>query len=203
MIEKKESVIPQPKGHGWMFYAVLSAVFASLTTILGKVGVENIDSNLGTALRTVVVLVMAWAIVLAKGKQKGIAWIDGKLSLIHIFNQRTRNLMDNFGGMEGYLQSPANVWDKLPALIQEGNLPRLYFCSGTDDFLYPNYVAFKEYAQQIGLPATFEEADGFAHEWAFWDLFKMCIRDRYIYYIHDNYGLSRDLSKIYPRNDAQ
>ena len=75
MIEKKESVIPQPKGHGWMFYAVLSAVFASLTTILGKVGVENIDSNLGTALRTVVVLVMAWAIVLAKGKQKGIAWI--------------------------------------------------------------------------------------------------------------------------------
>ena len=78
MIEKKESVIPQPKGHGWMFYAVLSAVFASLTTFLGKVGVENIDSNLGTALRTVVVLVMAWAIVLAKGKQKGIAWIDGK-----------------------------------------------------------------------------------------------------------------------------
>ena len=78
MIEKKESVIPQPKGHGWMFYAVLSAVFAALTTILGKVGVENIDSNLGTALRTVVVLVMAWAIVLAKGKQKGIAWIDGK-----------------------------------------------------------------------------------------------------------------------------
>ena len=87
------------------------------------------------------------------------------------FSQRTRNLMDNFGGMEGYLQSPANVGDKLPALIQEGNLPRLYFCSGTDDFLYPNYVAFKEYAQQIGLPATFEEADGFAHEWAFWDLF--------------------------------
>ena len=87
------------------------------------------------------------------------------------FNQRTRNLIQNFGGMEGYLQSPANVWDKLPELVQKGNLPRLYFCIGTEDFLYDNYKAFKEYAQQIGLAATFEETPGYAHEWAFWDLF--------------------------------
>ena len=45
---------------GWLFYAVLSAVFASLTSILGKVGIQDIDSNLGTAIRTCVVLVMAW-----------------------------------------------------------------------------------------------------------------------------------------------
>ena len=87
------------------------------------------------------------------------------------FDQRTRNLIQNFGSMEGYLQSPANVWDKLPQLIQEGNLPRLYFCCGTEDFLYPSYTAFKAYAQEIGLPATFEEEAGYTHEWAFWDLF--------------------------------
>ena len=54
---------------GWLFYAVLSAVFASLTSILGKVGIQDIDSNLGTAIRTCVVLVMAWVVVFVKGKQ--------------------------------------------------------------------------------------------------------------------------------------
>lgn len=52
----------------WLFYAVLSAVFASLTAILGKIGIEGIDSNLGTAIRTTVVLVMAWFMVFATGK---------------------------------------------------------------------------------------------------------------------------------------
>ena len=56
MIEKKESVIPQPKGHGWMFYAVLSAVFASLTTILGLI-VMAFGNNVGTALMQPVALV--------------------------------------------------------------------------------------------------------------------------------------------------
>ena len=54
---------------GWLFYAILSAVFASLTSILGKVGIQDIDSNLGTAIRTCVVLVMAWVVVFVKGKQ--------------------------------------------------------------------------------------------------------------------------------------
>ncbi len=53
---------------GWLIYAVLSAVFASVTAILGKVGIEDIDSNLGTAIRTTVVLLMAWFMVLITGK---------------------------------------------------------------------------------------------------------------------------------------
>lgn len=57
-----------PRGKGWMFYAALSAVFASLTAILGKVGIAGVDSNLGTALRTCVVLMVAWAVVARRGK---------------------------------------------------------------------------------------------------------------------------------------
>ena len=78
MIERKDAAPAAAKGHGWMFYAFLSAIFAALTTVLGKVGVENIDSNLGTAIRTVFVLILAWAIVLARGKQGEIPRIDGK-----------------------------------------------------------------------------------------------------------------------------
>lgn len=62
MIEKKD-VAGTATGKGWLFYAILSAVFAALTSILGKVGIEGIDSNLGTAIRTCVVLVMAWGMV--------------------------------------------------------------------------------------------------------------------------------------------
>lgn len=58
MIDKKEGEVKDEKG-SWLIYALLSAVFASLTSLLGKVGMENIDSNLGTAIRTAVVLVMA------------------------------------------------------------------------------------------------------------------------------------------------
>ena len=78
MIERKETAPASKEGHGWMFYAILSAVFAALTTILGKVGIESIDSNLGTAIRTVFVLILAWIIVFARGKQRGISAIDGK-----------------------------------------------------------------------------------------------------------------------------
>ena len=53
-----------------MIYAVLSAVFASLTSILGKIGIDGVESNLGTAIRTGVVLVMAWLIIFIKGKQR-------------------------------------------------------------------------------------------------------------------------------------
>jgi len=56
-------------GKSWLFYAVLSAVFASLTSILGKIGISGVDSNLGTAIRTIVVLFMAWLLVFVKGKQ--------------------------------------------------------------------------------------------------------------------------------------
>jgi len=87
------------------------------------------------------------------------------------FNQRTQNVVNNCGGMDGYLESPVNVWDRLPELAKSGDLPRLYFCCGKDDFLYDRYEKFKAYAKEIGLEATFEEAPGYTHEWRFWDLF--------------------------------
>ena len=64
------------KGWSWFFYALGSAVFASLTSILGKVGIENIDSNLGTAIRTIVVLIMAWIVVFVTKKQDSVRTID-------------------------------------------------------------------------------------------------------------------------------
>lgn len=85
-------------------------------------------------------------------------------------NYRLVNGIRNAGGMEGYLNSPINVWDRLPELIERDALPPLYFCCGKNDFLYDRYQAFKEYAQKLGLKATFEEFDGFTHEWRFWDL---------------------------------
>lgn len=62
----------------WLLYAVLSAVFASLTAILGKIGIEGVDSNLGTAIRTTVVLVMAWFMVFVAGKGKFVKKIEKK-----------------------------------------------------------------------------------------------------------------------------
>jgi transporter family protein len=62
----------------WAFYALLSALFAALTSILAKIGIENINSNLATAIRTVVVLVLSWGIVFAAGKQNDIVNIGGK-----------------------------------------------------------------------------------------------------------------------------
>lgn len=69
MIEKKDADIAQVKGKSWLLYAVGSAVFASLTSILGKIGISGVESNLGTAIRTGVVLAMAWVMVFAEGKQ--------------------------------------------------------------------------------------------------------------------------------------
>ena len=62
----------------WIIYALLSAVFAALTTILAKIGVENVDSTLATAIRTAVVLVMAWGMVFLLGKQGGVSAIGAK-----------------------------------------------------------------------------------------------------------------------------
>ena len=77
MVEKKRTD-GQAKGYSWMLYAVLSAVFAALTSILAKVGISGVESNLGTAIRTGVVLVMAWVIVLCRGKQRQLANLDKK-----------------------------------------------------------------------------------------------------------------------------
>ena len=85
MIEKKDVAAPADDdaagrrgglANSWLLFAILSAVFASLTTILGKVGIEGVESNLGTAIRTVVVLAMAWLMVLVTGKGKELKGIE-------------------------------------------------------------------------------------------------------------------------------
>jgi transporter family protein len=68
----------------WWIYALLSALFASLTAIFSKVGIAGISSNLATAIRTIVVLVLAWAIVLARGETKGLMTIS-KQNLLLLF----------------------------------------------------------------------------------------------------------------------
>lgn len=62
----------------WLFYAILSAVFAALTSILGKIGISGTESNLGTMIRNAVVLVMSWVVVFATGKTKQIRGVSGK-----------------------------------------------------------------------------------------------------------------------------
>ena len=78
MIQKKEEGEKQVKNKVWLIYAVLSAVFASLTSILAKVGIENVESNLGTAIRTIVVLIMAWIIVFLQKKHGQVKNISKK-----------------------------------------------------------------------------------------------------------------------------
>lgn len=75
MIEKKKDD-KVSKDNKWLWFAIGSAVFASLTSILGKVGIEGVESNLGTAIRTIVVLIMAWLVVFVTKKQGDIKKID-------------------------------------------------------------------------------------------------------------------------------
>ena len=77
MVEKKQREEKQ-ESKTWMLYAVLAAVFAALTSILAKMGISGVESNLGTAIRTGVVLIMAWVIVFARGKQTQLKNIDKK-----------------------------------------------------------------------------------------------------------------------------
>lgn len=86
MINRKEDVKSNSLDKSWLIYAILSAVFASLTSILGKIGISGIDSNLGTAIRTSVVLVMAWLMVFVKNKQSEIKSIDYKELLFIILS---------------------------------------------------------------------------------------------------------------------
>lgn len=83
MIQKKqevpqEAVKRQGRGWSWLIWALLAAVFASLTAILGKVGIEGVESNLGTAIRTIVVLILAWILVIWQKKQGQIRRIAPK-----------------------------------------------------------------------------------------------------------------------------
>ena len=77
MVEKKKNTA-QAQGRSWIIYAILAAVFAALTSILAKVGISGVESNLGTAIRTAVVLVLSWGIVFARKKHTGLRSIDKK-----------------------------------------------------------------------------------------------------------------------------
>lgn len=85
MIKKKETQ-EKAEDKKWLFYAVGSALFASLTSILGKIGIQDINSNLGTAIRTAVVLIMAWVVVFVTGKQDTVKDIDRKSWLFLILS---------------------------------------------------------------------------------------------------------------------
>ncbi len=84
MIQKKKEIkASEIHNSRWIGYAVFSAIFASMTSILGKIGIEGVESNLGTAIRTIVVLIMAWIVVFVTGKQHLVKTIDRK-SMIYI-----------------------------------------------------------------------------------------------------------------------
>jgi len=85
---------------------------------------------------------------------------------------RTRICVENAGGPEGFLASPENVWDIAKRHIEAGtDLPRLYFATGGDDTrVVNNLKLWREYADSIGVEATYEIVPGFRHEWRFWDL---------------------------------
>ena len=75
MIEKKLTR-NQSGGSGWLIWALLSAAFAALTSVLAKIGISGVESNLATAIRTAVILLMSWGIVFAKGEQKQLKTVD-------------------------------------------------------------------------------------------------------------------------------
>ena len=75
---QKQPIDREAKTRSWILYALLSAVFASLTTILGKVGIDGVEANLGTAIRTTVVLVMSWLVVSMTSQQVPLKEIDRK-----------------------------------------------------------------------------------------------------------------------------
>ena len=85
MIQKKEAE-EKAEDKKWLLYAIGSAVFASLTSILGKIGIQDVNSNLGTAIRTAVVLVMSWIVVFVTGKQDMVKNIDRKSWLFIILS---------------------------------------------------------------------------------------------------------------------
>lgn len=87
MIDKKPvSESGRTENGLWLLYALLSAFFASLTSILGKIGISHIDSNLGTAIRTIVVLIMAWIVVFVTGEQKDISHISRRSAIFLILS---------------------------------------------------------------------------------------------------------------------
>ena len=73
-----EAALPAKKSRGWLWYALLSAVFATLTSVLGKAGIDGVESSLGTFIRTAVVLIVSWVLVFVKGKGGEVKKISGR-----------------------------------------------------------------------------------------------------------------------------
>lgn len=119
MITKKETDPSRSHGKGWLVYACLSAVFASFTSIFGKIGVENVESNLGTAIRTIVVLVMAWVMVFVTGEQKGIRSIGKRSWVFLILSGVTTGLswLCYYRALQDGLASVVVPIDKLSILV--------------------------------------------------------------------------------------
>ncbi len=122
MIEKKAADKDKQEKKSWLLYAVLSAVFASLTSILGKIGIDGVESNLGTAIRTGVVLVMAWLIVFIKGKQHTLREIPGKeLGFICLSGLATgASWLCYYRALQDGLASVVVPIDKLSILVSIG-----------------------------------------------------------------------------------
>ena len=88
---------------------------------------------------------------------------------------RTKARLMNAGGLEGYLASPQNTWDRTAEVAKRADNPKMYFSCGTKDFvMYRHFVKFREYAGQVGLEAEFIEMEGYDHEWRCWE---KCIQD--------------------------
>lgn len=120
MIEKKQSTVSA--GRGWLWYALGSAVFASLTSILGKVGISGVESNLGTAIRTGVVLVMSWVMVFITGKQHQVRSIPrGELGFICLSGLATgASWLCYYKALQDGLASVVVPIDKLSILVSIG-----------------------------------------------------------------------------------
>ena len=119
MISKKEVDQEKPQSKSWLLFALLSAVFASLTSIFGEMGVENVESNLGTAIRTIVVLVMAWAMVFVTGEQKDLGKIDRKSAFVLLLSGITTGLswLCYYRALQDGLASVVVPIDKLSILV--------------------------------------------------------------------------------------
>lgn len=122
MIEKKADSGENTEKKRWLLYAVLSAVFASLTSILGKIGIDGVESNLGTAIRTCVVLVMAWLIVFIKGKQHTLKVIpQNELGFICLSGLATgASWLCYYKALQDGLASVVVPIDKLSILVSIG-----------------------------------------------------------------------------------
>lgn len=122
MIEKKDVSETKPGKKGWFIYAVLSALFAAMTSILGKIGIDGVESNLGTAIRTAVVLVMAWLIVFLKGKKRQLSNIPkSELGFICLSGLATGgSWLCYYRALQDGLASVVVPIDKLSILVSVG-----------------------------------------------------------------------------------